>query len=382
MFRSSKVLGQPVAMNDDARSGLLVVVLADIDDFEVGRISHGDEWAATQVAQTHKIAESLLGDLSGQPRLAFVPADSWVVTLSGESGDQLLATALGYAETLRQQVSAETEVTVTLSVSDPHAGPARLETATREAVRAVERKLVDGGNRIYHCPGRAGTAPATLPERVEDDLGRLIREGDAAGAVTALSRWIDRVARADGVTPDVLRRWIGAELMYALDVAGKRRLADGSADWVDAFDRFALDELLEMFDIHERSYLLLWLSQLFERIVETQAPQAPGRHVLALVEQYIRDHYAEDLRLSTVAQAVFVSPFYISHLFQRELGTTFLRYLTGVRMHHARLLLVQTSLPIEAIADRVGYCSPKRLRVLFKRTFNVTPTEYRRQYGR
>ncbi|UWP85305.1 helix-turn-helix transcriptional regulator [Dactylosporangium fulvum] len=363
---------------DDAGPGLLVAVLADIDDFEVNRLARGDDWAADQVSMARKHAESLL---PAGARLALVPPDSWIVTLAGDDRGRLMAAAKEYADSLLAAVSAETDVAVTISVSNPHAGPARLETATSEAVRAVERKLVGGGNRLYLFDDHNSAGAAALPERVEGDLARCIREGDASGAVDALRRWIDRVALVEGVTPDVLRRWIGAELLYALDVAGKRRLADGSADWVDAFDRLALDELLEMFEIHERSYLMLWLGQLLPRIVEVQAPQSPGRHVLAMVEQYIRDHYAEDLRLSTVASTVYVSPFYISHLFQRELGTTFLRYLTGVRMHHARQLLAQTKLPVEAIADRVGYCSPKRFRVLFKRTFNVTPTEYRRQYS-
>ncbi|MFB9184260.1 helix-turn-helix transcriptional regulator [Dactylosporangium sucinum] len=363
---------------DDAGPGLLVAVLADIDDFEVSRLARGDDWAADQVAMTQKHAESLL---PAGARIALVPPDSWIVTLSGDDPGELMAAAKQYADSLLAAVGTETDVAVTISVSNPHAGPARLETATSEAVRAVERKLVGGGNRLYLFDDHNSAGAAALPERVEGDLARCIREGDASGAVDALRRWIDRVALVEGVTPDVLRRWIGAELLYALDVAGKRRLADGSADWVDAFDRLALDELLEMFEIHERSYLMLWLGQLLPRIVEVQAPQSPGRHVLAMVEQYIRDHYAEDLRLSTVASTVYVSPFYISHLFQRELGTTFLRYLTGVRMHHARQLLAQTKLPVEAIADRVGYCSPKRFRVLFKRTFNVTPTEYRRQYA-
>lgn len=382
MRRSGTVLGQPITVTDDTRTGVLVVVLADIDDFEVNRLAHGDDWATEQVEKTQKIAESLLDQVPASGHIAFVPSDSWIVTFSGDHPDLILDAAAGYGERLRQAVAIETQVSMTISVSDAHAGPARLETATREAVLGVERKLVDGGNRVYRYLAREAVAPAALPERVESDLAQRVREGDAQGAVEALRRWIDRVARVDGVTPQVLKRWIGAELLYALDVAGKRRLADGSADWVDAFDRLALDELLEMFDIHERSYLLLWLSQLFPRIVEAQSPQSPGRHVLALVEQYIQAHYAEDLRLSTVAEAVYVSPFYISHLFQRELGTTFLRYLTGVRMRHGRQLLAQTSLPVEAIADRLGYSSPKRFRVLFKRTFNVTPTDYRRQYGR
>lgn len=111
------------------------------------------------------------------------------------------------------------------------------------------------------------------------------------------------------------------------------------------------------------------------------APGAPGKQVLSLVERYIEEHYVQDLRLTSVAGAVSVSPYYISHLFRRERGTTFLKHLTAVRLAHAERYLLETDLPVEKIAEHVGYPNPKRFRVVFKRTFDTTPSQYRRGYA-
>jgi YesN/AraC family two-component response regulator len=180
----------------------------------------------------------------------------------------------------------------------------------------------------------------------------------------------------------VLRSWLAAEILFALNVVGERRLSDGSMDWFEVFGKTSFDELLAMGTIHEQSYLGLWLERLFERVFDrTRTPSTSGRHILKLVETYIHEHYAEDLSLTKVAQAIFVSPFYISHLFHRELDSTFLRYLTAIRIAKARQLLINTSLQVSEVGALVGYGTAKNFRCTFKRVVGVTPSAFRAKSG-
>lgn len=382
MATPANVLGQPMAGVDAPASRQLAVVVVDIDDYEVLRLARGDDWAADQRRLVEAATAS--GDLDAGigSSQTFVAPDAWVVALGGDAGASLAAAAGRYAERIRVRASQMSDVTVSIGVSRVHGGPNRMEIALREAVAGVERKLIDTGDRVtvYEEARLASSEP--VPARVEAELARAIRNGDVAGALEVLSSWIDRVAATEGVTPDVLRRWVLAEVMYALDVSGQRRLPDGSADWFEAFSRLSLDEIMHLSGVHDRSYLMLWLERLLDRIVDVKAPTSAGRHVLAVVEDYIQQHYDEDIKLVTVATEVFVSPYYISHLFQRERSTTFLKYLTGVRMQHARTLLARTDSPVEVISRQVGYSSPKRFRALFKGSFDVTPTDYRRRHRR
>lgn len=382
MTQATTILGQPIGGLDVPASEAVVVLVVDIDDFEVLRLAHGDDWAGRQLEHVARVVEEAAGTAAGlTASTTFVATDSWIVALGSAHGDQLPAPALKLAERIRAEASAPGAVSVSVGVSRPSVGATRMESALAEAVSGVERKLIDSGDRVVLYDDTTPSGPGGEPERIEEELARAIRDSDVPGALSVLSAWIDRISALEGATPDGLRRWVTAEVMYALDVSGRRRLPDGSVDWHDAFSRLSLEELVEMSGIHERSYLMLWLQRLLDRIVEVSAPRSAGRHVLALVESYIRQHHEEDLRLATVASAVFVSPYYISHLFQRELGTTFLKYLTGVRMQRARELLAGSELPVEVVSARVGYASSKRFRTLFKRTFKVTPTEYRAQHG-
>ncbi|WP_116948953.1 helix-turn-helix transcriptional regulator [Jiangella endophytica] len=380
------VLGQSIAVPDQAGDeGHVLVVLADVDDFEVSRLSLGDEWASGMLEAAADAVERCAAGYAPERHGAVVavPPDAWMVTFHGDDATELRATGRRFAALVRDRVQAACGVAVTVGISRPQTGPARVEAATAEAVAALDHKLISGGDAVYDVAevraARSGGGAVPVPDRVEERLARCVRRGDATGAVATLRSWIERVSAVDGVTPDVLREWLAAEVLYALEVAGQRRLSDGSTDWIAACSRLPLNEVVEMYDIHDRSYLVLWLEQLLPRIVASHTAPSPARHVLAVVERYIQEHYADDLRLVTVSEAVFVSPYYISHLFQRELGTTFLKYLTAVRMRHGRRLLAETDLPVELVAEQVGYQAPKRFRELFKRTFHVTPSEYRRQ---
>ena len=166
---------------------------------------------------------------------------------------------------------------------------------------------------------------------------------------------------------------------------GQRRLSDGSLDWVEIFgqSQTTFDELTSIATIHEQSYLNLWLEQILPLSIQKDAePKASKRHILALVEAYLHEHYAENLSLAKVSRTLYVSSFYISHLFHRELNTTFLKYLTAIRMAKARQLLLETDAPITSIARQVGYTTPKNFRCVFKRAIGMTPTEFRRSSTR
>jgi AraC-like DNA-binding protein/GGDEF domain-containing protein len=371
---------------DDLRAREIVeasslVALVDVDDFIVTRLSRGERWAATQIQRVAEIIERerQQTDLAGAVH-ALEP-DEWIVLLRSRNQTELLTSGTSFAEGLLQAVAAETPVTVTVSLGTVESGADQTERSLTAAVAANQRKLVLGGNRVIVGAGQdhSATPEKPSPERIELELSQKLREGDHRGVVKLLKEWISKSAELEGVTPEMLRSWLAAEILFAMNVVERHRLPDGSLDWVETFGRTSFDELMAMASIHEQSYLALWLERLVRRIIDQSADRPnSSRHILALVESYIQEHYAENLSLTKVARSVFVSPFYISHLFHRELNTTFLKYLTAIRIAKARELLLGTSLPVSAIAALVGYATPKHFRSVFKRTVGMTPSEYRR----
>jgi AraC-like DNA-binding protein len=64
-------------------------------------------------------------------------------------------------------------------------------------------------------------------------------------------------------------------------------------------------------------------------------------------------------------------------LFAKETGKTLYKYLSDVRMEHAKYMLEVNKLPINEISSHVGYTNSNSFARAFKRSLNQTPTSYR-----
>ena len=86
---------------------------------------------------------------------------------------------------------------------------------------------------------------------------------------------------------------------------------------------------------------------------------------------------SENVSLNTVSASVGMSPSYFSSIFSKEVGQTFVEYLTEVRMEKAKQLLMCSSLKTSEIGYEIGYKDPHYFSYIFKKTQNCTPKDYR-----
>ncbi|MDQ0253386.1 YesN/AraC family two-component response regulator [Evansella vedderi] len=94
----------------------------------------------------------------------------------------------------------------------------------------------------------------------------------------------------------------------------------------------------------------------------------------------IQSNYNETLNLHEIADSVYLSPSHFSRLFKEETGTTFVEYLTRYRVEKSKDMLKMTSLPIEVIANNIGFTSASYFATTFKRIEGKKPREYRRMF--
>lgn len=97
---------------------------------------------------------------------------------------------------------------------------------------------------------------------------------------------------------------------------------------------------------------------------------------------YIRLHHASpDLGLETVAAYVDLSRFHFSRIFRENAGLTFSEYVTRVRMRHAaEILSERDAQSITRAAFDLGYAL-RTFELTFKKTFGITPQEWRERHG-
>jgi AraC-like DNA-binding protein len=87
---------------------------------------------------------------------------------------------------------------------------------------------------------------------------------------------------------------------------------------------------------------------------------------------------AHDWGVATLADAAAMSRSAFSARFTQLVGVSPGRYLTDWRMHLARTRLLDTSVPVSAIAADLGYQSEAAFCRAFKRTFDASPGSVRR----
>ncbi|QFJ54778.1 response regulator transcription factor [Pseudobutyrivibrio xylanivorans] len=103
-----------------------------------------------------------------------------------------------------------------------------------------------------------------------------------------------------------------------------------------------------------------------------------SRSQLSEAIRYVDEHYSDaSLSLNEVAKEVNISPSYLSAMFSRENKTTFVEYMTSKRMEQAKHMLINTSEKSQTIAEQVGYKDPHYFSYIFKKTYGLSPKEFR-----
>lgn len=93
--------------------------------------------------------------------------------------------------------------------------------------------------------------------------------------------------------------------------------------------------------------------------------------------EYIREHYAEELSLSDVAERLGISIGYLSTLIHQNLECGFNDFLNQVRIDRASCYLEQNYLKNYEIAYKVGFKDEKYFSKVFKKMKGMSPKEYR-----
>lgn len=107
--------------------------------------------------------------------------------------------------------------------------------------------------------------------------------------------------------------------------------------------------------------------------------EADERMPLQRAMDYIRRNIDRDLSRTEIAEAIFLNPEYLSHLFKKETGSSLSEYILTERMRVAQSLLADTNIQVSIIASKVGYANFSYFSQVFKRHTGFSPMEYRAQ---
>ncbi len=179
--------------------------------------------------------------------------------------------------------------------------------------------------------------------------------------------------------PAELDRLIETEILNIEDVRIARAAVMDVGLNIEHFHKLSTTYPLEAAGTESREELhsicVRWFRQLTDMVAVQRDSSMPL--VLRRALEYIDLHYSRPIQLADVAAHVEVSPAYLSNLFTRHLGRSFIDQLTDSRIEKAKQLLAEQNHSIKTISHIVGYQDPNYFSRLFKKLTGMSPTEYR-----
>ena len=127
------------------------------------------------------------------------------------------------------------------------------------------------------------------------------------------------------------------------------------------------------------------LSHMKERTEDGKAVQeepeetAAGSFIAQNAVKYIEENYMEKLKLSDVADHVYVSQWHLSKILNQHVEKSFSDILNQTRIEKAKELLWEPSLRIGDIAEKVGFLDMAHFSRVFKKFTGLSANEFRNQ---
>lgn len=203
-------------------------------------------------------------------------------------------------------------------------------------------------------------------ERQLNRLRHIVREQDTQDLNRGLSALFDMFERS-GSFSSMYAKYICIEIMKEICHCNKIH-AHKFEKMVDA-----VYEMKSFKEVKETIFSLLSSGDWSELSRYADS----SRKVIHETMDIIHSEYMKDIGLDAIAQRVFLSSSYLSHLFKKVTGESMVSYITNCRLQKAGEFLRQTNMKVAEVSESVGIPNVPYFCVLFKNRYGLTPAKYR-----
>ena len=98
--------------------------------------------------------------------------------------------------------------------------------------------------------------------------------------------------------------------------------------------------------------------------------------------KFIDENYEKIESIEDICRSVYISRYYLTHLFKEYGGVSPIQYVISKRMEKAKQLLSETALSVREIAEQTGYAETASFLKTFKKVENMTPSDFRKRNRR
>ncbi len=234
----------------------------------------------------------------------------------------------------------------------------------------LKNALKKANNKIYNdkifAGGSSNIATETIyPYDLEISLEDTIKELNIEKIETSINKYRNKYRDSKNIVQEmiiVLSRTALRGLENIEVISHIRKKYDKSLQSMDRKDPWDILKCFCMDCIEEHK----------------KAIQSNKRELIENINMYINTHYKEDISLNIVAEAFYISPNYLSSIFNEKNHISFSDYIQDLRLEEAKGYLKTTRIKIGDIAKMVGYKNNSYFVNVFKKKIGMTPNEYRK----
>ncbi|TCL42403.1 helix-turn-helix domain-containing protein [Harryflintia acetispora] len=267
-------------------------------------------------------------------------------------------------------LAAEGEYSFFAGVGEDCADPLHLPLCCLQARQALRYALFREENSVLPI-GEVQSGPLPAGGGREEEILYRLRAGEREETLAAVDGLLDFWWKSN-LSPQLFCHEC-LELCYL----GLRAAQETGENYLETLGEGYLPHE-ELFRLRGYRQICGWVRGFFGRLCDwLQEVKSRGMHKGVLeAKQYILKNYDKSLTLQELAQAVYMNPTYLSMLFKEQVGTTYIKFLTSVRLEHARELL-ERGMKVSAVSSQVGFHDARHFSEVFKKTFGITPDQYK-----
>ncbi len=124
--------------------------------------------------------------------------------------------------------------------------------------------------------------------------------------------------------------------------------------------------------------MIRWVNFLLERTFAYEEEAQRRYTVVDQIQQYMREHYREDIGRNEIAAAFYLTPEYLSKMYKKKTGEGLKDYLNKYRVEQAKLMLERGE-RVSDVAEQVGFENFTYFSTMFKKYAGISPNQYRKK---
>lgn len=246
-----------------------------------------------------------------------------------------------------------------------------LKPITRQKILELNNKLQE----IYHQISSNDNSYSYLSnDELRDDILNNLRKGDieSIGELFVSDKFLSALSKNNDET-------LGIQLLNYLFIY-QQEFENGHY-FMNKSKEEIVSEYRKLTNVNSRlAYLSTYYYDLLEyaKSKKNEYKNPIFENCTKILQENYKDPY---FNISYLADMLNLSLPYISTIFKEISGQNISRYLSSLRLEHAKILLKDISISIKDVCLRSGYEDPHYFTKFFKKQTGMTPSEYRNLYN-